>query len=91
VHNSGCGGVLSSRVPAASGMVLQFPGWLHSDGNGRIGSEVTGETHSTGPMSRRCPAGARGRCPYPFRGFHRPLLRVQRAGCTGVGGTVSRS
>jgi hypothetical protein len=42
VHNSGCGGVLSSRVPAASGMVLQFPGWLHSDGNGRIGSEVTG-------------------------------------------------
>jgi hypothetical protein len=91
VHNNGHGDVLSSRVPTTSGMVLQCPRWLHSGGDGRTGPEVTGETHSTGLMSRRCPAWARGRCPYPFRGFRRPLSRVQRAGRTGVGGTVSRS
>jgi hypothetical protein len=26
-------------------------------------------------MSRRCPARARGRCPYLFRGFRHPLSR----------------
>jgi hypothetical protein len=36
---------------------------------------VTEETRPTGPTSRRCPARVRGRCPYIFRGFHRPLLR----------------
>jgi hypothetical protein len=91
VHSSGRGGVLSSRVPTASGMALQCPGWLHSGGDGRIGLEVTGETRSAGLTSRRCPAYARDRCPYPFRGSRRPLSRVQRAGRTGVGGPMSRS
>jgi hypothetical protein len=91
VHSSGRGGVLSSRVPTASGMALQCPGWLHSGGDGCTGPEVTGETRSAGLMSRRNPAWARGRCPYPFRGFRRPLSRVQCADRMGVGGTVSRS
>jgi hypothetical protein len=91
VHNNGRGGVLSSRVPTAPGMVLQCPGWLHSGGDGRTEPEVTGETRSTGLMSQRCPTWVWGGCRYPFRGFRRPLSRVQRAGRTGVGGTVSRS
>jgi hypothetical protein len=85
---AGRGGVLSSRVPTTSGMALQCPGWLHSGGDDRTGPKVTGETCSIGLMSRCCPALARGRCLYPFRGFRRPLSRVRRAGRTGAGGTV---
>jgi hypothetical protein len=91
VHNCGRGDVLSSRVPTASGMASQGPGWLHSDGDGCTGPEVMGETRPTGLMSRRCPARAWGRCPYPFRGFRCPLSRVRRAGRTEAGGIVSQS
>jgi hypothetical protein len=91
VHSNGRGIVSSLQVPTVSGMALQCPGWWHSGGDGRTGPEVTGETRSAGLMSRRRPAWARDRRSYPFRGFRRPLSRVQRAGRTGVGGTVSRS
>jgi hypothetical protein len=36
---------------------------------------VTEETHSTGLMSRHCPARARSKRPYLFRGFRSPLSR----------------
>jgi hypothetical protein len=91
MHNSGRGDVLSSRVPTASGMVLQRTGWWHNGGDGCTRLTVTEETRSTGLTSRCCPAWARDRCPYPFRGLRHPLSRVRRAGRTGVGGTVSRS
>jgi hypothetical protein len=91
VHSIERGGVSSSRIPTTSGMVLQWPGWSHNGGDGRTGPEVTRETCSAGLMSRRCPAWAWGRRPYPFRGFRRPLSRVRRAGRTEAGGTVSRS
>jgi hypothetical protein len=91
MHSRGRGDVLSSRVPTAPRMVLQCTGWWHSGGDGCTGPTMTEETRSTGLMSRSCPAWARDRCPYPFRGFRRPLSRVWCAGRTGVGRTVSRS
>jgi hypothetical protein len=36
---------------------------------------VTEETRSAGLTSRRRPVRVRGRRPYPFRGFYRPLSR----------------
>jgi hypothetical protein len=74
-HISGCGDVLSSSAPTAPGMVLQCSGWWHNGGDGRTGPEVTEETRSTGPMSRRHPARVQGCRPYLFRGFCRPLSR----------------
>jgi hypothetical protein len=91
VHSSGCGIISSLRVPTVSRMTLQCPRWWHSGGDGRTGLEVMGETRSAGLMSRRRPAWVRDRRSYPFRGFRRPLSRVQRAGRSGVDGTVSRS
>jgi hypothetical protein len=90
-HSSRHGDVLSSHVLTASGWVLQCPGWQHSDRDGRIGLEVTVETHSTGLMSWRHSAQAWEKCLYLFRGLFRPLSRVRRAGRTGAGSTVSRS
>jgi hypothetical protein len=81
-HSGGCGDVLSSRTPTTPGMVLQCPGWWCGSGDGRTGPMVTEETHLTGLTSRRRPVRARDKCPYSFRGFHRPLSRVRRAGCT---------
>jgi hypothetical protein len=75
MHNGGRGGVSSSWAPTVPGMMLQRLGWCHSGRGGRIGPEVTKETCSAGLMSRRRPKQARGRRPYPFRGFHRPLSR----------------
>jgi hypothetical protein len=71
--SGGDGDVLSSRAPTATGMALQYSGCWHNSGDGRTGPTVIDETRSTGPASRRCPVRARGRRPYPFRGFHRPL------------------
>jgi hypothetical protein len=90
-HNGGRGGVLSSRTPTTSGMVLQCPGWQNGSGDGRTGLMVTEETCLTGPTSRCHPGQARDRRPSPSRGFHRPLSRVRRAGRTRVGSTVSWS
>jgi hypothetical protein len=84
-HSSGCGGVLSFRAPTASGMVLQCPGWRHSGGDVHTGPKVTEETCITGPTSWCCPARARGRHPYLFRGFHRPLSRCTTWGSYGSG------
>jgi hypothetical protein len=70
-----CGDVLSSRAPTTHGMVLQCSGWWHNGGDGRTGPVVTEETRSNGLTSRRRPVRARGRRPYPFRGFRRPLSR----------------
>jgi hypothetical protein len=84
-HSSGHGDVLSSRVPTVPGMVLQCLGWWHSSGDGRTGPKVTEETRSTGLMSRCCPARARGRRLYLFRGFCRPLSRGMTWGSYGSG------
>jgi hypothetical protein len=75
LHSSGCGDVLSSWAPTAPAMVLQCSGWWHNDGDGCTGPKVTEETYPSGPTSRRCPARARDRCLYFFRGFRRPLSR----------------
>jgi hypothetical protein len=75
MHNSGRGGVSSSRASTVPGMALQCMGWWHSGGGGRTGPEVTEETRSTDPTSQRPPERERGRRSYPFRGFHRPLSR----------------
>jgi hypothetical protein len=91
VHNSGRGDVLSSWVPTAPGMVLQRTGWWHSGGDGYTGPSVMEETRSTGLTSRCCPVWAQDGCLCPFRGFHRPLSWVWRAGHTGVGGEASLS
>jgi hypothetical protein len=69
MYSGGDGDVLSSQAPTATGMVLQYSGWWHNSGDGRIGPTVTEETRSTGPTSRRRLARARDRRPYPFRGF----------------------
>jgi hypothetical protein len=91
VHSSGRGVVLSIRVPTASRMALQCPGWWHNGGDGRTTPEVTGETRSAGLMSRRCPAWARDRRPYPFegsaapfRGCDVPAVREWVVQCQGV-------
>jgi hypothetical protein len=84
VHSSGRGGVLSSGLP-------QRRGWCCSARDGSTGPKVTEETCSTGLMSRSRPARARGKHSYLFRGFRHPLSRVRHAGCTRVGGAVSRS
>jgi hypothetical protein len=90
-HSGWRGDVLSSCSPTASGMVLQCPGWRRGSGDGRTGLMVTEGTRVTGSTSRRRPVRARCRRPYPFRGFHRPLSRVRRAGRTRVGDIVSWS
>jgi hypothetical protein len=90
-HSNRRGGVLSSRTPTTSGMVLQCPGWCLGSGDGRTGLMVMEETRLIGPTSRHRPGRARDRHPSPFRGFYRPLLRVRRAGRTRAGSTVSRS
>jgi hypothetical protein len=83
MYIDGDGDVLSSRAPTAPRMALRCPGWEHNGGDGRTGSELMEETRSTGPTSRRRPARARGRLPYPFQGFRRPLSRG--AACTPYG------
>jgi hypothetical protein len=65
-HNSGHGGVLSSRVPTTPVMALQCPGWQHSGGDGCTGPKVMEESCFTGLMSRCCPARVRGRHSYLF-------------------------
>jgi hypothetical protein len=90
-HNGGRGDVLSFWTPTSPGMASQCSGWWRSGGDGRTGLMATEETHLTGPTSRCRPVRARDRRPCPFRGFCRPLSRVQRASRTRVGGTVSRS
>jgi hypothetical protein len=90
-HNSRRGGVLSSRTPTVSWMVLQCPGCHRRSGDGRTGPMVTEEARLTGPTSRRCPGRARDRRTSPFRGFRRPLSRARHAGRTRVGSAVSRS
>jgi hypothetical protein len=91
MHISGRGDVSSSRPPTAPGMVLQCPGWWHSGGDIRTGSEVTEETRSTGLMSRRCPARAWVDIRTSFEGSVVLFRGVQRGGRTGVGGTASQS
>jgi hypothetical protein len=57
-HNSGCGDVLSPRVPTAPAMALQWLGWPHrADGDG--GACLT---------SRHGPMRARNGRPSPFEG-----------------------
>jgi hypothetical protein len=73
-HNDGDGNVLSSRAPTTTGMALQCSSWQHSGGDGRTGSTVMEEMRYTGLTSWRRPVRARGRCPYLFRGFRRPLF-----------------
>jgi hypothetical protein len=72
-------------------MVLQCPGRRRGSGDGRTGLMVAEEMCLTGPTSRHHPGRVRDGRPSPFRGFRLPLLRVQRAGRTRVGSTVSRS
>jgi hypothetical protein len=86
---------LAWRCPVAacsttSGMVVQWPGWRRSDGDGCTGPMATEVTAPTGLTSRRRPMGARSSCASSLRGFRRPFLRVRCAGHAGVGGTVSR-
>jgi hypothetical protein len=91
-HNCGRGGVSSPCTPTASGMELQqCPGWRHDGEGGCTGPIAAEGMRLTGPTSRCGPVRARNRRPSPLRGFRRPLSRVRRAGCTRVGGTVSRS
>jgi hypothetical protein len=90
-HSGGRGDVLSSWTPTAPGMVLQCPGWWRGSGDGCTRPMAMEDTRLTGLTSQRRPVRARDRCPYSFRGFHQPLSRVRRAGCTRVGGTVSQS
>jgi hypothetical protein len=73
--NNGRGDVSSSWAPTTLGMAPQYSGWQYSGGFGRIGPELVEETRSTSPMSWCCPVRARGRRPYPFRGFRRPPSR----------------
>jgi hypothetical protein len=40
---------LSPRVPTASGMALQCPGWRRDGGDGHTGLMATEETRFTGP------------------------------------------
>jgi hypothetical protein len=75
MYNGGCGGVLSSQASTVPGMTLQCPGWWHSGGNGRTGSEVMEEMRLASLTSRRRPKRVRNRRPYAFRGFHCPLSR----------------
>jgi hypothetical protein len=75
MHSGGDGDVLSSRAPTATRMALQYSGWRYSGGDGRTGSTVTEETHSTGSTSWRRSVRARGRRLYPSRGFRCPLSR----------------
>jgi hypothetical protein len=91
VHSSRRGGVLSSRTPTASVMMLQCPGWRRGSGGGRTGPMVTKETCLTGPTSWRRPGRARDRHPSPFLGLRHPLSRVRCVGRTRVGSTVSWS
>jgi hypothetical protein len=74
-HSSGCGDVLSSWAPTASGMVLQCSGWQYSGGDGRTGPELAERTRSTSPTSQHRLVRARGRRLYPFRGFCHPFSR----------------
>jgi hypothetical protein len=82
------GSVPSARVPMVLGMALQCPGWWHSNGDGRTGSEVTEDMHSitasswtgAGLMSVRLLRVS----PSSFEG-------VRRGERTGVGSTVPRS
>jgi hypothetical protein len=91
VHNSGRGDVLSSWVLTAAGRVLQCPGWLHSGRDGCTWPKVTGETLSTGLMSRRLQRGRGVSVRTSFEGSAVLFRGVRRGGCTRVGGTVSRS
>jgi hypothetical protein len=74
-HSSRCGDVLSSWAPTTPGMVLQCSGWQYSGGDGLTGPELAEGTRSTSPTSQHRLVRARGRRPYPFRGFRRPLSR----------------
>jgi hypothetical protein len=67
-HSSRRGGVLSSRTPSTSGMVIQRPGWRHASGDGCTGPMVMEETCLTGPTSRHHPGRARNMCPSSFEG-----------------------
>jgi hypothetical protein len=67
-HNSRRGGVLSSRTPTTSGMVLQRLGWRRAGGDGCTGPMVMEETCLTGPMSRHRLGRARDMCPSSFEG-----------------------
>jgi hypothetical protein len=55
LHGGRRGDVLSTWVPTALGAVLQYPGWQHSDEDGRTGPEVTEEMCSIILASQRCP------------------------------------
>jgi hypothetical protein len=91
VHNSGHGGVLSSRVPTAPGMALQCPGWLHSGGDGHTGPEVTGRR---APLVRCHGVVLRGRgvdvrtlfedSAILFQGCSAPAVREWVVQCHGV-------
>jgi hypothetical protein len=79
-HSSGCGDVLSLRVPTSSGMALQWLGWSHrADGDDGDAPDVT-----------TWPRASAEQAFVPLRGFRRPISRVQRSDRTGVGGTVPR-
>jgi hypothetical protein len=75
MHNGGRGDVSSSWAPTAQGMELQCPRWQYSGGDARTGPELAEQTRSTSLTSWRRPVRARGKHPYPFRGFRRPLSR----------------
>jgi hypothetical protein len=88
-HSSRRDDFRSIWVPTVLGMMLQRPGWRHSDGDGRTGPKVTEGTRFASLTSRHRPGRVRGRWSYPFRGFRHPLSRGRRGGGTGEGGTVS--
>jgi hypothetical protein len=55
LHSGGRGDVLSTWVSTLLGMTLQCPGWRHSGGDGRAGSEVIEKTRPADLTSRLHP------------------------------------
>jgi hypothetical protein len=89
-HSGGRGGVLSPRVPTASGMALQCPGWCRYGGDGCLRPMAMDGTRNTGPTSRRGLGWTWNSRLSPLRGLRRPPSRVLHISRTRVGGTRSR-
>jgi hypothetical protein len=69
---------------------MQCPGWCWDGGDVRTGPVATEVTAPAGLTSRHSLVRAWSSRPSPFRGLHRPLLRVWRVGRTGVDDAMSR-
>jgi hypothetical protein len=85
-HNGWRGGVLSPHASTASGTMVQWSGWRHDGGDGRIGPTVTEVTAPAGLTSRRRPVRSRSSraSSLPFRGCSAPAVRKWVVQCYGV-------